>query len=665
MYFNGTVSVKKGSKQLIGVGTKFKYAMANISAGQLITIDSSAGREINIIQSIQSNEELTLFWESKIDISNATYVISTTIAGSLPDYGQKNSATVQWANKLIDGISQLMTSQSDTIKIEMPYGEIVELKTYKSKVSVGDFGLGSNAIYDGSTPSAPVPKDANDIATTGFYAGGGSSALNYFNNYYPLLSLTRTGGDGTGYVTHIQGTNNGLGFRHRVQNKWSIWYECLLKNVGGIQWVDGEVRFTDAVGAVSRDEKNSAWLSLTRTEPDIYVKRNGVADTYKFPDTRGGKLLASSKIYDYKNPVIVEKDSSLALQCYHDFRKHYTSINNVLSYPFGYSSGFINIKGLFGGTGEGAVGLVNFRNWGDKSGHGSCFQLACVGGNPTDSKLYYRSGVTGSDEYPNLNMKRILDDNQVDSVNNSTLNDTRMGTGFFRQGGGAGTSDWFSGWGSGINLKYDWNNSVKIFFHGSSGVPTIATKRGSDIWWNVLLGSANTTVDSNGFVKKASPIININPDGTFTTNDESEGATVVRVDRGEYLIEGVLGFNSDAGWGGADGGIEIPLDVNKQPLIWVDAEINKDGSILVRTYHRTHPNAPKFARNDIDDYSDGDPIDIPDGRFISVRVQMPEQSIYNVRMREIEEANKEEEKRRKEEEEMKKQFGLGDDVILL
>ncbi len=153
----------------------------------------------------------------------------------------------------------------------------------------------------------------------------------------------------------------------------------------------------------------------------------------------------------------------------------------------------------------------------------------------------------------------------------------------------------------------------------------------------------NTTIDNNGFIKKASPIIDINPDGTFTTNDESEGATVTRVAQGEYLIEGVLGFNSDAGWGGVDGGIEIPLDVNKQPLIWVDSKVMEDGSILVRTYHRTHPNAPKFARNDIDGYKDGDPIDIPDGRFISVRVQMPEQSIYNVRMREMEEAQKAEE----------------------
>lgn len=173
--------------------------------------------------------------------------------------------------------------------------------------------------------------------------------------------------------------------------------------------------------------------------------------------------------------------------------------------------------------------------------------------------------------------------------------------------------------------------------------------------WRTLWSSNNTTVDSNGFIKRASPIIDINPDGTFTTNDESEGATVTRVAQGEYLIEGVLGFNSDAGWGGVDGGIEIPLDVNKQPLIWVDSKVMEDGSILVKTYHRTHPNAPKFARNDIDGYKDGDPIDIPDGRFISVRVQMPEQSIYNVRMREMEEAQKVEEERRQKEEEMKEQ----------
>ncbi|MBU9979624.1 hypothetical protein KTP48_12830 [Proteus mirabilis] len=207
------------------------------------------------------------------------------------------------------------------------------------------------------------------------------------------------------------------------------------------------------------------------------------------------------------------------------------------------------------------------------------------------------------------------------------------------------------------------NEIFTIGYRNSSGnnqaIVSLPRKNGE------ILTTGTTTIDSNGFIKKASPIININHDGTFTTNDESEGATVTRVAQGEYLIEGVLGFNSDAGWGGVDGGIEIPLDVNKQPLIWVDSEVMEDGSILVRTYHRTHPNAPKFARNDIDGYKDGDPIDIPDGRFISVRVQMPEQSIYNVRMCEMEEAQKAEEERRQKEEEMKEQYGSGENDVLL
>ncbi|OAH92788.1 hypothetical protein AZH52_10290 [Proteus mirabilis] len=233
-------------------------------------------------------------------------------------------------------------------------------------------------------------------------------------------------------------------------------------------------------------------------------------------------------------------------------------------------------------------------------------------------------------------------------VSDDIVKDTLRGTGFFSQGANAG-SNYFGGYGSGFSIQYDNNIAIKLFINGNGQVTSECLNSGYQRR-SVLWGTGNTTTDPQGFIKKASPIIDINPDGTFTTNDESEGATVTRVAQGEYLIEGVLGFNSDAGWGGVDGGIEIPLDVNKQPLIWVDSDVMEDGSILVRTYHRTHPNAPEFANNKIDGYKDGDPIDIPDGRFISVRVQMPEQSIYNVRMREMEEAQKAEEERRKKEE---------------
>ncbi|WP_368936047.1 hypothetical protein [Proteus penneri] len=265
----------------------------------------------------------------------------------------------------------------------------------------------------------------------------------------------------------------------------------------------------------------------------------------------------------------------------------------------------------------------------------------------------------------------LVGDYGLGSINPTFTNDDLKNThhtSFFMQGGGSGTN-LFTNHGCGIHLAYNSTIKAGLFVNASTGVTYsyYSDVRISDGLTRVrkIYSEANTTTDSNGFIKRASPIIDINPDGTFTTNDESEGATVTRIAQGEYLIEGVLGFNSDAGWGGVDGGIEIPLDVNKQPLIWVNSKVNKDGSILVKTYHRTHPNAPEFANNKIGGFNDGDPIDIPDGRFISVRVQMPEQSIYNVRMHEMEEAQKAEEERRQKEEKMKEQFGLSKNDILL
>ncbi|RLM12552.1 hypothetical protein BIY27_11350 [Gibbsiella quercinecans] len=133
----------------------------------------------------------------------------------------------------------------------------------------------------------------------------------------------------------------------------------------------------------------------------------------------------------------------------------------------------------------------------------------------------------------------------------------------------------------------------------------------------------NVTVDGNGFLKAASPVVKLFRDGTCELNDESQGVTTERVSEGIYRISGTLGFNADAQWGGPDGGIEVPLDRNKQPLIWVDYEVEPTGDLLIKTYHRTHPAAPAFARNDVLGYDEGMPIDIPEGRWVDLRVEMP------------------------------------------
>ncbi|MBQ0346478.1 phage tail protein [Citrobacter freundii] len=175
---------------------------------------------------------------------------------------------------------------------------------------------------------------------------------------------------------------------------------------------------------------------------------------------------------------------------------------------------------------------------------------------------------------------------------------------------------------------------------------------------NTLWGTRNTTVDGNGFIKQASPVVIIHREGSYETNHESEGCAVERISVGEYLITGCIGLNADAAWGGIDGGFEIPVDRNKQPRIWLDYKVNADGSVLVRTYHRVHSSAPPFAQNrigntDIDGVftetvADGEPVDIPADSFVSVRVEMPEDSIWNRMQKETREAIEKAERERQQ-----------------
>lgn len=154
-----------------------------------------------------------------------------------------------------------------------------------------------------------------------------------------------------------------------------------------------------------------------------------------------------------------------------------------------------------------------------------------------------------------------------------------------------------------------------------TGLSNVATS-GALTTYNVW-GDYNTTVDANGFIKKASPIVKLFGDGRCELNDESQGVTTERVSEGVYRISGTLGFNADAEWGGVDGGIEIPTDRNKLPLVWVDYEVDETGDLLIKTFHRVNSTAPKFAQNVKTGYKEGQPIDIPAGRWIDLRVEMP------------------------------------------
>ncbi|WP_053014346.1 MULTISPECIES: hypothetical protein [Xenorhabdus] len=179
---------------------------------------------------------------------------------------------------------------------------------------------------------------------------------------------------------------------------------------------------------------------------------------------------------------------------------------------------------------------------------------------------------------------------------------------------------------------------MKADFYFQKGVHGDVLAQG----WN-----GNVYVAEGGYIKKASPIIQIYPDGKFITNDESEGATVTKLGTGHYQISGVLGYNADGAWG-VHGGISSPKNNNGLELIYIDDKVQKDGCIIICTFHRQHTHLPERFQNrrikDIVDgekvyYADAEPCDIPEGCRLDVRVQIPADSVWNVGQGEVTESD--------------------------
>ncbi|ENL8513975.1 hypothetical protein AB6H97_000949 [Providencia rettgeri] len=184
---------------------------------------------------------------------------------------------------------------------------------------------------------------------------------------------------------------------------------------------------------------------------------------------------------------------------------------------------------------------------------------------------------------------------------------------------------------------------------------------------NTLYGTANTTKDSNGNLKAASPIIKVFADH-IDPNEEADGVTLKKLHTGIYQLHGTLGLHSDASWGGINGGITIPCGINQLPLVYAlydvlekgkphpfDGRIvepDEDGDIVLYTSYRQHDLPqniqyerfklyPEFLRDATEDeesipgfdgkveLTPGEPCDIPVGHWVDVRVNMPSNSIYN------------------------------------
>lgn len=250
---------------------------------------------------------------------------------------------------------------------------------------------------------------------------------------------------------------------------------------------------------------------------------------------------------------------------------------------------------------------------------------------------------------------------------------------------------------------------INISANQNNGVVTVTSGTSSVIKATTLYSTANTTKDSNGNLKAASPIVKVFADH-IENNDESEGVTLKKLHTGIYQLHGVLGLHSDASWGGINGGITIPCGINQLPLVYAlydvlekgkqhpfDGRIvepDEDGDIVLYTTYRKHdlPQNIQYERfklypeflKEVDgekvELTPGEPCDIPAGHWVDVRVNMPSNSIYNQKQAEAERLAKleaerlaqEEAKRAAEEAERveqeaadRKQYGLDENSVLL
>lgn len=143
-------------------------------------------------------------------------------------------------------------------------------------------------------------------------------------------------------------------------------------------------------------------------------------------------------------------------------------------------------------------------------------------------------------------------------------------------------------------------NGGKIEYHKEGITPPVAT----------FLSTINTTVDANGFIKAASPIVQLFADH-IELNDEAQqqDITFEKLGEGDYLIKDSSGF-AQTGWY-----IETPKDANGNLLVAVVYEQLANGDISVKTYDYM---LNKKGRIVADTET---PLDIPETRWIDLRLQ--------------------------------------------
>ncbi|MER8075377.1 hypothetical protein [Acinetobacter pittii] len=140
-------------------------------------------------------------------------------------------------------------------------------------------------------------------------------------------------------------------------------------------------------------------------------------------------------------------------------------------------------------------------------------------------------------------------------------------------------------------------------------------------WGSILISGINTTTDSNGFIKAASPIVKLFSDKIELNEEAAEQPiTFEKRDVGHYLVKGSSGFAKDGWW------IEIPTDTHGNKICAVEYKTLENGDLEIKTFK-------KMLNDEGDIVANHDaPIDIPNNangepRWIDIRLNTVKRKI--------------------------------------
>ncbi|WP_202724291.1 hypothetical protein [Acinetobacter pittii] len=158
----------------------------------------------------------------------------------------------------------------------------------------------------------------------------------------------------------------------------------------------------------------------------------------------------------------------------------------------------------------------------------------------------------------------------------------------------------------------------RLFFPAlGNAVPHISSSINGDPWSThgaFVVLNKNATIDGNGFIKAASPIVKLFAD-KIELNDEAaeQNITFEKANLGQYLIKGSSGFAKEGWW------IEIPTDTHGNKICAVEYQTLENGDLEIKTFKKKmNEEGDIVANHDA-------PIDIPNNangepRWIDIRL---------------------------------------------